>query len=131
MDNSYVSTMRAADGSIVKFECHDALHSTSKLARAYARIGYPDRYVIFAERLIDVNADGEEVSQLNPTYMYVVPTTTVNTYRLTTGGEKVLIDTDVETAKVGVYIRTATIDKLFSDTNKLFRSEQIDTMAIN
>ena len=78
-----------------------------------------------------VNADGEEVSQLNPTYMYVVPTTTVNTYRLSTGGEKVLIDTDITTAEVGVYIRTATIDKLYSDTNKLFRSEQIDTMAIN
>lgn len=78
-----------------------------------------------------VNADGVEVSQLNPTYMYVVPTTTVNTYRLSTGGEKVLLDTDVTTAEVGVYIRTATIDKLFSDTNKLFRGEQIDTMALN
>lgn len=78
-----------------------------------------------------VNADGVEVTQLNPTYMYVIPTTIVNTYRLTTGGEKVLLETETETAKVGVYIRTATIDKLFSDTNKLFRSEEIDTMALN
>ena len=71
------------------------------------------------------------VGAVLPVYMYVVPTTTVNTYRLSTGGEKVLLDTDVTTAEVGVYIRTATIDKLFSDTNKLFRGEQIDTMALN
>ncbi len=78
-----------------------------------------------------VNADGAKVTQLNPTYMYVIPTTTVNTYQLSSGGEKVLLESDVETAKVGVYIRTATMDKLFSDTNKLFRSEEIDTLAVN
>lgn len=70
MDNSYVSTMRAADGSIVKFECHDALHSTSKLARAYAKIGYPDRYVVFAERLIDVNSEGE-AKDISPKGIYM------------------------------------------------------------
>jgi BirA family biotin operon repressor/biotin-[acetyl-CoA-carboxylase] ligase len=65
MNNNYVSSIRASDGSIIRFECHDALHSTSKLAKAYAKIGYPDRYVVFAERLIDVNADGEakDISQ--------------------------------------------------------------------
>ncbi len=45
----YVTTMRASDGSVVKLECHDALPSTARLARQYARIGYPDRYVVFAE----------------------------------------------------------------------------------
>ena len=45
----YVTTMRASDGSVVKLECHDALPSTSHLARQYAKIGYPDRYVVFAE----------------------------------------------------------------------------------
>lgn len=34
----------------------------------------------------DIN--GNTVRQLNPTYMYVVPTITTNTYRLSSGGEK-------------------------------------------
>ena len=59
MSNNYVSSMRAQDGSMIKLECHDALHSTSKLARAYAKIGYPDRYVVFSERLIEAGADGQ------------------------------------------------------------------------
>jgi hypothetical protein len=41
--------MRASDGSVVKLECHNALPSTAKLAREYAKRGYPDRYVVFAE----------------------------------------------------------------------------------
>ena len=59
--------------------------------------------------------DGNPVKQLNPTYMYVIPTITTNTYRITSGGEKELLDTEVNRAEEGVYIRTATIDKLFSD----------------
>ena len=45
----YVTTMRASDGSVVKLECHTALPSTAELARQYAKIGYPDRYAVFAE----------------------------------------------------------------------------------
>ena len=47
--NNYVSSMRASDGSIVKFECHDALPSTARLAKQYAKINYPDRYIVFSE----------------------------------------------------------------------------------
>ena len=54
----YVTTMRASDGSVVKLECHDALPSTSRLARQYARIGYPDRYVVFAEGKKKLGDDG-------------------------------------------------------------------------
>ena len=54
----YVTTMRASDGSVVKLECHDALPSTSRLARQYARIGYPDRYVVFAEGKKKLDDDG-------------------------------------------------------------------------
>ena len=50
--------MRASDGSVVKLECHDALPSTSRLARQYARIGYPDRYVVFAEGRKKLDDDG-------------------------------------------------------------------------
>ena len=75
--------------------------------------------------------DGNPVKQLNPTYMYVIPTITTNTYRITSGGEKELLDTEVNRAEEGVYIRTATIDKLFSDTHKLLAGEEIDTMGVN
>ena len=47
--NYNLMTMRATDGSVVRLECHDALPSTSKLAREYAKLGYPDRYVVFSE----------------------------------------------------------------------------------
>lgn len=55
--NHYLMTMRASDGSVVKLECHDALPSTAKLAREYAKLGYPDRYVVFAESNKKFNGD--------------------------------------------------------------------------
>lgn len=75
--------------------------------------------------------DGNTIRQLNSTYQYIVPITTKNLYRLVSGGEKELINTTVERAEVGVYIRTATLDKLFSDTHKLLNGEPIDTMGLN
>lgn len=75
--------------------------------------------------------DGNEVKQLNSTYMYVVPTITKNTYRLSSGGEKVVLDTDVSRAEKGVYIRTSTVDKLFSDAQRFLDGEKIDTMGVN
>ena len=77
----------------------------------------------------DIN--GNTVRQLNPTYMYVVPTITTNTYRLSSGGEIELLSTETDRAAEGVYIRTSTIDKLFSDTHKLLNGEEIDTMGVN
>ena len=44
-------SIRESDNNIVKLECYNRLDSTTKLARAYARDGYPDRYVIVAEYL--------------------------------------------------------------------------------
>ncbi|MBQ9070914.1 MAG: hypothetical protein IJY23_06170 [Clostridia bacterium] len=41
--------MRTADGKILHLECHESLPSTSELARAYARAGYSDGYVVFSE----------------------------------------------------------------------------------
>ena len=52
------TTMRASDGSIVKLEYHDALPSTSELARAYAQNNYPDRYVVLAEGRKKLDQDG-------------------------------------------------------------------------
>jgi len=44
-----IVSMRASDDSIVKLECHDRLLSTAALAKQYAKMGYPDRYVVMAE----------------------------------------------------------------------------------
>ena len=87
-----------------------------------------DFYDIYDEY---VDAAGREVTQLNPTYMYVIPSTSTKTYRLGSDGEKELISETTERAEVGVYIRTATLDKLFSDTNKLLNGEEIDKMSVN
>ena len=78
-----------------------------------------------------VNANGEEVTQLNSTYMYIVPSVIEKTYSLTSGGDKVLLSETKTTAEEGVYIRVATINKLFSDTHKLMRGEEIDHMGAN
>lgn len=78
-----------------------------------------------------VGANGEAVEQLNPSYMYVVPSVITRVYTLESGGEKTLKSEEKDTASEGVYIRTATINKLFSDTHKLLRGEQIDKMGVN
>ena len=43
------TSIRSSDGSIVTIECHDRLESTVRLAREYARNGYPDRYAVVSE----------------------------------------------------------------------------------
>ena len=78
-----------------------------------------------------VNANGEEVTQLNSTYMYMVPSVIEKTYSLTSKGDKVLVSEVKSTAEEGVYIRVATINKLFSDTHKLLKGEEIDHMGVN
>ena len=79
------------------------------------------------------NANGETVTQLSAEYMYVLPTKITRVYSLTSNGEKTLLSEKKEEAdaNAGVYIRTAMINKLFSDTHKLLRGEQIDKMAAN
>ena len=45
-----VRSFRVSDGNTVRLECRSNITSTVDIAREYARAGYPDRYVIFAER---------------------------------------------------------------------------------
>ena len=45
-----VISFRVSDGNSIKLEYHDFLHSTTELAREYARAGYPDRYAVFAQK---------------------------------------------------------------------------------
>ncbi len=54
-----ILNIREPAGSIVKLECHDALPSTANLAKIYAKAGYPDRYVVFAERKLPPDGKGE------------------------------------------------------------------------
>ena len=78
------------------------------------------------------NAAGETVTQLDAEYMYVLPTKITRVYSLTSNGEKTLLKEnppEEADANSGVYISTSTINKLFSDTHKLMRGEQIDKMA--
>ncbi len=56
-----ILNIRQPDGSIVKLECHDALPSCANLAKIYAKAGYPDRYVVFAERKLNPDGKGEGV----------------------------------------------------------------------
>ena len=48
---SNIITIRVHDGGIARLECHKSLPSTTLLAKEYAKAGYPDRYVVFSERL--------------------------------------------------------------------------------
>ncbi len=43
-------SFRMSDGNVVLMEAHDTLPSTAALAKGYAEAGYPDRYVVFADR---------------------------------------------------------------------------------
>ena len=70
-------------------------------------------------------------TQLNSTRMYVVPTITETTYKLTSDGQKEVISVETNTAEEGVYIRTTTINKLFSDAKKLLNGEPIDDKSVN
>lgn len=59
-DKANVITMRGNDGGIIKFESHIALESTAELARKYAAEGYPDRYVVFSDKLVYPDGDIED-----------------------------------------------------------------------
>ena len=57
-----VVTMRVSDGSNVKIEYHEAVASTSLLAKKYAQAGYSDRYVVFAEKQASSSITGTRLS---------------------------------------------------------------------
>lgn len=58
MEEKNVISIRESDGNIVKLEIHDELHSTTRLAREYARAGYPDRYAVFSRRQMSRSLTG-------------------------------------------------------------------------
>ena len=58
-----IVTIRVPDGGIARLECHDSLPSTSVLAKEYARAGYPDRYVVFTDKL-EYTCEGKKQKQI-------------------------------------------------------------------
>ena len=62
MSNLNIIDIRSQDGNIVKFEVHNTLPSTVSLAREYAKQGYPDRYVVFSERIEKSKFTGHKYS---------------------------------------------------------------------
>ena len=61
MQPEFIS-IRESDNNIVKLECYNRLDSTTKLARAYARDGYPDRYAVVSEYLGSSDERGMHMS---------------------------------------------------------------------
>ena len=53
-----ILNIREPDGSVVKLEYHASLPSTANLAKIYAKVGYPDRYVVFSENKIAPDGKG-------------------------------------------------------------------------
>ena len=53
--------MNVGDGKIVKVECHEKVASTHDLAKQYAKIGYPDKYIVFSEKQTGQNSLGEKL----------------------------------------------------------------------
>lgn len=49
IDGRSYSTLKVGNGTTVKIEYRDYAKSTSDIAKEYALLGYPDRYVIFTE----------------------------------------------------------------------------------
>lgn len=59
-------TLRMPDGNVIQLERYDTLPSTAALAREYARSGYPDKFVIFAENQADIETHSEKEKRSEP-----------------------------------------------------------------
>jgi len=58
-----IFSFRMADGNVVQMEAYDTLPSTAALAKQYAEAGYPDRYVIFADRQTTAPITGTKLKE--------------------------------------------------------------------
>lgn len=59
-DQVRLVVIRSSDGGIIKFESHTALESTAALAKQYALAGYPDRFVVFCDKLLLPDGETEK-----------------------------------------------------------------------
>jgi BirA family biotin operon repressor/biotin-[acetyl-CoA-carboxylase] ligase len=56
-------SFRMSDGNVVLMEAYDTLPSTAALAKQYAEAGYPDRYVVFADRQTETPITGTKLKE--------------------------------------------------------------------
>lgn len=64
-----IVTYRESDGSIINFEAHSSLKSPLDLARYYAtEKNYPDRYVVFTDRLIKTKLNPKKDTETEADY---------------------------------------------------------------
>lgn len=77
------------------------------------------------------DASGKTVNQLNQTYLYVVPKTTTYTWRIEIDGTRTLLSEEAQEASAGSYIRIQTVEKLFSDSEKLLSGIEFDREIAN
>lgn len=56
-------SFRASDASVIQIEAHDVLPSTADLAKEYADAGYPDRFVVFADRQTTAPITGTKLKE--------------------------------------------------------------------
>ncbi len=57
------TSFRASDGNVIEIEYFKKLHSTTELAREYARAGKPDRFVVFSEQQTSSPIIGTKLSE--------------------------------------------------------------------
>lgn len=62
-DTSRAKNIRLADGTNVKIEYYDSVHSVTDIAREYAKAGYPDKYIVLSESQSSVQLTGGKVSE--------------------------------------------------------------------
>lgn len=128
----FLKQIDSNDGNEKPSGYKDSGNGTVKVTTFLPKTAYGEyEETIYSYEFYDLFDYYNGTKQLNPTYMYVIPTTTVNTYRITADGEKELVSSTTNRAEAGVYIRTATIDKLFSDAHNLIDGKEIDTMGVN
>ncbi len=57
-----ITKIRSSDGAILQIETHASIPSASSLAKSYADIGYPDRYMVFSTVQTEYGVFGEKLS---------------------------------------------------------------------
>ena len=96
----------------------------------YTLVNYEYKFYDLYDEFTDES--GNVTKKLNQTYMLVVPTTTTSVWRIETDGTKTLVSEEVsENDGKGFYIRTASVDKLVSDTGKALAGIEIDEWGVN
>ena len=63
MEKKNIFSFRMSDGNVVQMEAYDTLPSTAALAKEYAEAGYPDRYVVFADRQTTTPITGTKLKE--------------------------------------------------------------------